>query len=279
MGQGQLEGRVAVITGGASGMGAATVRTFVEEGARVVIADLDEERGAVLAKELGDAAAFQRTDVTAEADVAAAIARAGDEWGSLDVLFNNAGFGGARGPLESISEDDFDITFDVLLKSVFFGIKHAAPVMKAQGRGSIINTASVAGLQAGEAPHLYSVAKAGVIHLTKTAALELGEHGVRVNAICPGVITTPLAVGRPHPTDEQFAKFRERVGRYQPIGRVGEPTDIAYAALYLASDGAGFVTGTAQIVDGGAHAGRAWSRQNRTMTDAAPIRMYRPPSR
>ncbi|MDY7101520.1 MAG: SDR family oxidoreductase [Actinomycetota bacterium] len=276
---GELDGSVAVVTGGASGMGAAMVATFVEEGARVVVADLDEDRGSMLAKELGDDARFLRTDVTRESDVAAALATAVDEWGGLDVLCNNAGFGGARGPLESISEDDYDITFDVLVKSVFFGLKHATEPMRRRGGGSIVNTASVAGLQAGEAPHLYSVAKAAVIHLTKTAALELGEHGIRVNAICPGVITTPLAVGRPHPTDEQFAKFRERVGPYQPIGRVGEPDDIAQAALYLASPRSGFVTGTSQVVDGGAFAGRSWSRQNRTMTGAAPIRMYRPPGR
>ena len=142
---GRLDDKVAVITGGASGMGAATVRRFVAEGAQVVICDLNEEAGAALAESLGDAAVFVKTDVTQEDDVATAIAVARDRWGRLDCMFNNAGFGGALGPIDETTEDDFDITFDVLLKGVFFGIKHAAPTMKAQRSGSIISTASVAG--------------------------------------------------------------------------------------------------------------------------------------
>ncbi len=276
---GELDGKVAVITGAASGMGAATARRFVAEGARVLVADLDEERGPALVDELGEAAAFRRVDVSREDDVAAAVDDAVDRWGSLDVMFNNAGFGGARGPIEQISVDDFDITFDVLLKGPFLGIKHAAPHMKRQGSGSIVNTASVAGLLCGEAPHLYSVAKAAVIHLSKTAALELGEHGIRVNAICPGVIATPLAFGRPGADDDQLDRMREKIGRHQPIGRIGEGDDIANAAVYLASDRSGFVTGTAHVVDGGARAGRTWSRQNRSWTEPGPIKLYRPPGR
>jgi NAD(P)-dependent dehydrogenase (short-subunit alcohol dehydrogenase family) len=232
----ELEGKVAVITGAASGMGAATVRLFVAEGARVVDADLDQDKGRALAGELAPSAEFVGADVSREDDVAGAIDRAVTRWDRLDVLFNNAGFGGARGPIESISEDDYHLTMDVLLKGPFLGMKHAAPVMKAQRSGSIINTASVAGLVCGEAPHLYSVAKAALIHLTRSVALELGEH-------------------------------------------IGEPEDIAQAALYLASDRAGYVTGTAHVVDGGAHAGRPWARQSPVMTEAAPIRMYRPPDR
>ena len=224
--------------------------------------------------------AFRRVDVSREKDVAGAVADALERWGRLDIMFNNAGFGGARGPIESISEDDYDITMDVLVKGVFLGIKHAAPAMKAGGRGgSIINTASVAGIQAGEAPHLYSMAKAAVMHLTTSVALELGEHGIRVNAICPGVIATPLAVGRRSVRDEQVDRLREKLGRYQPIGRIGEPEDIANAALYLASDRASFVTGTHHVVDGGAAAGRAWSRQHAISTEAGPIKLYRPPGR
>lgn len=275
----ELDGKVAVITGAASGMGAETARLFAAEGARVLLADLDEERARSVADDLGDAADVIRTDVSREADVAAMIDRAVQRWGGVDVLFNNAGFGGARGPIETISDEDYTLTMDVLLKGPFLGIKHAAPVMKAAGTGSIINTASVAGLLCGEAPHLYSVAKAAVIHLTRSVALELGEHGVRVNAICPGVIATPLAAGRPSVDDDQLERFRQRYGRYQPIGRIGEPQDIAHAALYLASDRSGFVTGTAHVVDGGASAGRAWARQSPVMTEAAPIRMYRPPDR
>ncbi|MDG2111887.1 MAG: SDR family oxidoreductase, partial [Actinomycetota bacterium] len=181
----RLDGKVAVITGGASGIGAGTVRRFVEEGARVLISDLDEERGNALVAELGDATAFLRTDVSEEEQVAAMIAEATDRWGQLDCLFNNAGFGGALGPIENTTVDDYDLTMDVLLKSVFLGMKHAAPVMKAQGSGSIISTASVAGLRPGYAPHLYSVAKCAVIHMTKSVALELGEDNIRVNCICP----------------------------------------------------------------------------------------------
>lgn len=277
---GQLEGRVAIITGAASGMGAAAARLFAKEGARVVVADLNQEQGRAVADELGDRGAFCTVDVSREADVKAAVALARERWGRLDVMFNNAGFGGARGPIDSISEDDFDITVDVLIKGVFLGIKHAAPAIRAGGRGgSIINTASVAGLQAGEAPHIYSMAKAAVIHLTTSVALELGQDAIRVNAICPGVIATPLAVGRQNVTDDNMDRMRSKLGRYQPIGRIGEPEDIAQAALYLASDHSSFVTGTAHVVDGGANAGRAWIRQHPLMTDAGPIKLYRPPGR
>jgi NAD(P)-dependent dehydrogenase (short-subunit alcohol dehydrogenase family) len=277
---GQLDGKVAIITGGASGMGAASARLFVAEGARVLIADFNEDNGAAVAAGLGDAAAFRRVDVSREKDVSAAVADAMERWGRLDVMFNNAGFGGARGPIETISEEDFDITNDVLVKGVFFGIKHAAPVMKAAGRGgSIINTASVAGLKAGEAPHLYTMAKAAVMHLTTSVALELGADRIRVNAICPGVIATPLAAGRPGASDDQIDRMREKFGRFQPIGRIGEPEDIAHAAIYLASDASSFVTGTHLVVDGGANAGRAWWRQHAISTKAGPITLYRPPGR
>ena len=156
---GRLEGKVAVITGGGSGIGAGTVRRFVEEGAKVLIADLDEGKGDALAVELGADAAFLRTDVSKEEDIAAMMAETVDRFGRIDVLFNNAGFGGALGPIESTSLADYDLTMDVLLKSVFLGMKHVAPLMKAQRSGSIISTASVAG-SAPATPHLYSVARA-----------------------------------------------------------------------------------------------------------------------
>jgi len=274
---GRLDGKVAVITGAASGMGAATAQLFASEGARVLVTDMNELQGQSIADGLGTNSDFRRVDVSREEDIAAAVDQANSLWGRLDVMFNNAGFGGARGPIESISEDDFDLTVDVLLKGVFFGMKHAAPIMKQQGFGSIISTASVAGLQAGESPHLYTATKAAVIHLTKSVALELGQQGVRVNAICPGVVATPLAHG---PLDEhRRQKFRDRFGRHQPIGRVGEPEDIAQAALFLASDDSTFITGTAMVVDGGAHSGRAWHRQSEMMTGQGPIKLYRPEGR
>jgi NAD(P)-dependent dehydrogenase (short-subunit alcohol dehydrogenase family) len=276
---GRIEGKVAAITGGASGIGAGTVRRFVEEGAKVLIADLDEEKGHALAAELGGGAAFLRTDVSKEADVAAMIAETTDRFGRIDVLFNNAGFGGALGPIESTSLDDYDLTMDVLLKSVFLGMKHVAPVMKAQQSGSIISTASVAGIRVGYAPHLYSVAKCAVIHLTKTVALELGEHSIRVNAICPGFIATPLAAGRPDATESQIDQLRAAGAASQVLGRVGEPRDIANMALFLASDDSEWVTGREFVVDGGFEAGPPWSRWPKFARMERPIRHHRPPDR
>lgn len=275
----RLTDRVAVITGASSGIGAATARLFVAEGARVLIADMQEDKGRQLARELGASAAFRRVDVTREDEVKAAIDEAVERWGHLDVMFNNAGFGGALGPIAGTTVEEFDITFDVLLKGPFLGIKHATPIMKEQGYGSIISTASVAGLQTGYSPHLYSVAKAAVIHLTRSVSLELGEYGIRVNCICPGVIATPLAFGRANATEEQLSKMKTVLARGQALGRIGDPEDIARAALWLASDESSFVTGHAQVVDGGAYAGRPWSKQGDWITAARPLRLYRPTGR
>ena len=271
-----FQDRVALITGGASGIGAATARLFAERGARVVIADLQEERGDELAREIEGS--FVRVDVTSEADVRAAVDTAVERHGRLDCMFNNAGFGGALGPIDETSEEDYDITMDVLLKGVFFGIKHAARVMKPQGFGNILNTASVAGLTAGYSPHLYSVAKAAVIHLTHTTALELAHWNVRVNCICPGFIATPLAAGL-EADDEQMARFRDFAAGAQPVERSGEPRDIAEAAAFLASDNASFITGHAQVVDGGVALGRPWKRQASWIKQTRPIKVYRPPGR
>lgn len=276
---GRLDGQVAAITGGGSGIGAGTVRRFVAEGAKVLIADMDVERGQALAEELGDAAAFLRTDVSKESDVAAMIAEATDLFGRLDCLFNNAGFGGALGPIADTSLEDYDLTMDVLLKGVFLGMKHAAPIMSEQGSGSIISTASVAGLRAGYAPHLYSVAKCAVIQLTKSVALELGEQNVRVNAICPGFIATPLAAGHPDAGEERLQKMRDISAQSQVMGRVGEPDDIAAMALFLASDESQWVTGQEFVVDGGFDAGPAFSRWPEFARTHRPIRHHRPPDR
>jgi NAD(P)-dependent dehydrogenase (short-subunit alcohol dehydrogenase family) len=282
---GRLEGKVAVITGGASGIGAATAARFVEEGARVVVGDLQEEAGSAVVADLGEAATFLRCNVAREEEVAGLIEEATRRWGRLDVLFNNAGFGGAIGPIESITEADWDLTFDVLLKGVFFGMKHAAPVMKAQRSGSIISTASIAGLLTGYGPHLYNVAKAGVIHLTRTVANELAEHDVRVNCICPGFIATPLAAGSPvswRGADEAAARvqrMREAGEGTQPLSRIGEGLDIANAALFLASDESEWITGVDLVVDGGFKLGRPWRKQQSWLREPAPIRLYRPPDR
>src|SRR6266700_4959045 len=216
----RLRGKVALVTGGASGIGEATVRLFVDEGASVVLADLQDERGRSVAKDAGPRAVYVHADVSREADVAAMVDETVGRFGRLDCLFNNAGFGGAIGPIDEITVDEYDSTMSVLLRGVFIGITYAAPIMKAQGSGSIISTASVAGLRAGEGPHIYSVAKAGVIQLTKTAALELGETGVRVNCICPGAIVTPLvSAGGTRSIDDVQRVFTH----FQPLRRPGMP--------------------------------------------------------
>lgn len=252
---GRLEGKVAVITGGASGIGAATVKRFCAEGAAVVIADLNDAGGRELVGAVaaaGGRAAFQRTDVSREADVQAAMQRAVSDYGRLDAVFNNAGLGGAIGPLEETSVEDWDRTQAVLLRGVFLGIKHAIPHLRAAGGGSIISTASVAGLRGGAGPHAYSAAKAGVINLTRSAALELGAQHIRVNCICPGGIHTPLLTSRFPGGGEALTPL---LAMLQPIPRAGYPEDIAAMALFLASDESSFVTGAAMVVDGGFTAG------------------------
>jgi NAD(P)-dependent dehydrogenase (short-subunit alcohol dehydrogenase family) len=279
---GRLDGKVAVITGAASGIGAATARRFVAEGARVTIADIQDEVGAALAAELGAAAEYQRCNVVHEDQVAAAIVETAERWGRLDVLYNNAGFIGITGPLEETTADEFDMTMNVLLRSAFFGVKHAAPIMKAQGSGSVISTASVCGLEAGIGAHVYTIAKAGVVMLTRSAALELAEHGIRVNCICPGYIATQLAAGRSlsevdaAEAESRRDRARQNARAAQPLQRMGEPEDIAQMALFLASDESQWVTGTAQVVDGGLLSGKPWRKQPSVMTERRPIRMYHP---
>ena len=279
---GRLDGKVAVITGGASGIGAATARRFVDEGARVLIADLQEDVASKLAGELGASVAALRCNVAREADVARVMEAAIERWGRIDVLFNNAGFGGASGPLDQTAVEDYDLTMDVLLKSVFLGIKHVSPHMKAQRSGSIINTASVCAFEAGIGNQLYSVAKAGVVMLTKTAAIELAEHDVRVNAVCPGYIATPLAAGRPlaeHEADSverALGRLRERTQGNQPLARSGEAEDIANMVTFLASDDSAWVTGQAMVVDGGLLAGKPWRDLPAWITSQRDIDLYRP---
>ena len=270
----RLAGKVALITGGASGIGEATVRLFCAEGASVVIADIQDDRGQRLAAELGARAAYVRADVSREADVQAVIGQAVTRFGRLDCLFNNAGYAGVGGAIDTIDTAGFDETMGVLVRGVFLGMKHAAPVMKAQGRGSIISTASVAGLRTGFGPHVYSAAKAAVIHLTHSVAMELGESGVRVNCICPGGIATPIfgkAFGVPERADEIAGLMKGVLPMMQPIRRSGLPDDIAQAALWLASDEASFVNGHALVVDGGLIGGRLWSegQERRAMLRAA----------
>jgi len=259
----RLAGKVALVTGGASGIGEATVRLFVAEGASVVIADLQDERGGRVAGELGARAAYAHADVSREAEVQAAVEAAVRRYGRLDCIFNNAGYGGVGGRIAEIPVEGFDETLGVLLRGVFLGMKHAAPVMRRQGGGSIISTASIAGLRTGLGPHVYSAAKAAVIHLTRSVAMELGEHNIRVNCICPGGIATPIfgkGLGlSPERAEEIVPLMKGVLENLQPIKRSGLPDDIAQAALWLASDDSTFVNGHALVVDGGLIGGRSWS--------------------
>jgi NAD(P)-dependent dehydrogenase (short-subunit alcohol dehydrogenase family) len=259
----RLANKIALVTGGGSGIGEATVRLFVAEGASVVIADILDDRGRRVAGELGPRASYVHADVSREGDVQAAVAETVRRFGRLDCMFNNAGHGGVGGRIAEIPVAGFDETLGVLLRGVFLGMKHAAPVMKAQGSGSIISTASVAGMVTGLGPHVYSAAKAAVIHLTRSVAMELGEHNVRVNCICPGGIATPIfgkGLGLSVERAEEIVPLMKGVlENLQPIKRSGLPADIAQAALWLASDDATFVNGHALVVDGGLTGGRSWS--------------------
>ena len=258
----RLDNKVAVITGTASGIGRATAIRYAAEGAAVVVSDLNTEGGEATVRECrehGGRAVFQRTDVSAEADVKAMISRAVAEFGRLDITFNNAGFVGALGPLEDVTAENWDRTHLVLLRGVFFGIKHSIPEMRKVGGGSIISTASIAGMRGGFGPTVYSAAKAGVINLTHCAAVELGKDRIRVNCICPGGIVTPI-------TGDRVAEREQALAQSQPIRRAGQPDDIASMALFLASDESEWVTGAAMLVDGGFMA-RAHALGSRSAAD------------
>jgi NAD(P)-dependent dehydrogenase (short-subunit alcohol dehydrogenase family) len=249
---GRVAGKVVAITGAASGLGEATARLMAAEGARVVLADIQDDRGERLAAELGDDVRYVRCDVTSEQEVAGLVDAAVQEFGRLDCMFNNAGIVGAHGGIDEIPLEEYEYTMAVLLRSVFLGMKHAARVMKPQQSGVILNTTSIGGLQGGLGPHVYGAAKAAVIALTRNVAAELGAWSIRVNAIAPGKILTPMnaanIVGDPDAMDEAREAFATRT----PLrGRIGEAFDIAHAALWLASDDAGFISGHTLVVDGG----------------------------
>lgn len=268
---GRLSGKVAVVTGGASGIGRSTVELFVREGAAVVIGDLQDDKGERLVEELGAKAAYRRTDVGEEPDVEALVAHAVSRFGRLDCMFNNAGFAGVSGSITDIPADAFDATMRVLLRGVFLGIKHAARVMREQRSGSIISTASVAGVDTSFGPHVYDTAKAAVIHLTKSVAKELGDSNIRVNCICPGFIATPI-FAKSHGLASQVADqtvepVKEWLAQVQPIPRAGVPEDIAHAALWLAGDESTFVSGHALVVDGALLAGRRWADRQKLRED------------
>ncbi len=250
-GSSRLKDKVAVITGGASGIGEGTVLRFVEEGARVVIADLQDEPGRALAARLGDVARFVHTDVTVESDVAGAVDTAVAAFGRLDVMFNNAGIVGAVGRIAETSTDQWDRTVSILMRGVFLGMKHAARVMVPQGGGAIVSTSSTAGILGGLGPHCYTACKHAVIGLTKSVASELAPHGIRVNAISPGntvtAMTSAVMTGDPNATE----MATKHIAAGSLLGIPGLPVDIANAAVYLASDEARYITAQTLVVDAG----------------------------
>jgi NAD(P)-dependent dehydrogenase (short-subunit alcohol dehydrogenase family) len=248
---GRLDGKVAVVTGGASGIGEGTVRRFLEEGARCVLADLQDERGEELAAELGGDTVFVHADVSDEAQVANLVEQAVARFGRLDCMFNNAGILGVVGPIAQTETGAWQRTMDVLLNSVFYGIKHAARVMMPQGSGTIINTASSAGLRAGLGPHGYTTAKHAVVGLTQSVATELGRHHIRVNAIAPGATVSGMTAYVSTGDASALEEASRRIARKVPLGRPGYPLDIANAALYLASDESSWTNGAVLVVDAG----------------------------
>ena len=263
---GRLDGKVAVITGATSGIGLRTAEIFVAEGAKVVIAGRRAREGEALAKKLGDACAFRQTDVRVEAQMRALIDQAVEQFGRIDCLFNNAGGPAQTGGIETLEVERFDVAMAVLVRSVMLGMKHAAPHMRRQGSGSIINNGSIAGRLAGfSSSVVYGAAKAAVIHLTKCVAMELGEAGIRVNSISPGAIATGIfgkALGLSIEEAEQTPDvMREVYKTAQPIPRAGLPEDIAHAAVFLASDESSFINGHDLVVDGAIIGGRNWTAQ------------------
>ena len=268
--RGHLEGKVAVITGGTSGIGRRTVEIFAEEGASVLIAARRENEGSEMADRLGDTVDFLKTDVTRETDIKRMIEYAVDRFGKLDCLFNNAGVPAPHGGIASIQSEDYEHAMSVLVGGVLLGMKHAAPIMCAQGSGSIINTGSVAGVLAGYSSIVYSAAKAAVIHLTKVVAMELGESNVRVNCISPGGIATGIfgkgAGLQPDQAEKTTELMKKVLENVQPIRRPGMVDDIAKAALFLASDESTFINGHNLVVDGGLTGGRLWSVQQEGLT-------------
>ena len=289
---GRLDGKVAVITGGASGMGLATVERFVAEGAKVVLTDLPagdfdtlvdrvgEDRaklhyanrekdgpndGFAIAERLGASARFVPADVTDGDQLAEVFDTAAREFGGVDVVYNNAGVGGNEGTVADCPEPVFDRTIDVNLKAVWRGIKLATPLMIERGGGSIISTSSDAGLMGFPGLAAYSAAKAGVIGLTRAAAMELARHSIRVNCICPGGIVTPIIYNNPAlGANMDPEMLRALLAGAHPLPRAGEPEDIANAALWLASDESSFVTGQAIAIDGGLNVEADSRLRNRT---------------
>ena len=265
---GRLDGKVALITGAASGIGLGTVELFLEEGAKVVAADMQDAKGAQLEARFEGRLAYVHCDVTVEAELEKAVETAVARFGGLDILFNNAGSGGTMASAEEITAEAWDKVFALLVRAPVIATRLAIPHMLKRGGGSVINTASIAGTEAGWGPLAYSTAKAAVIQLTRATAAEISPKGIRVNAICPGLIATSIfgaSLGMPRDVADQMAALiAEAAPTMQPIHLAGQPRHIADAALFFASDQSAFVTGTHLIVDGGITVGprHAWDENS-----------------
>jgi len=254
----RLENKVVAITGGTSGIGEATVELFAAEGAKVIVAGRSEKKGEEIASRLGGNVVYCKTDVMNENEIKSMIDFSVSRFGRLDCLFNNAG-GPDISTYETVTPENFNYFMNLLLASVMFGIKHAAPVMKAQGSGCILNNSSIAAIRMGQGGYLYSAAKAAVTHISKLAGVELGQFGIRVNSISPGAVATPIFWGGSQisntMSEEQNAKKMERLKqnltKANTLHRAGLDRDVAYAALYLASDEGSYITCHDLVVDGG----------------------------
>ena len=270
----RFAGKTVVITGAASGIGKATCLLFASEGATVIAGDIDEKGGEDLAATSNGKIFFKRTDVCNTADIKALMDFAAEKTGGIDVVFNNAGAGGDKAPIEEIEPEGWDRTMDLLLRSVAMGVRYAVPHMIGREGASIVNTASVAGLGAGYSPTAYAVAKCGVIHLTKVGATDLAKHNIRMNAICPGFIQTNIFASSMEVPEEKRDEANkiiwEIANHTQPVKRGGRPEDIANMVAFLASKEAGFITGTHFVVDGGITTGQphSWNPEAPGLFDA-----------
>jgi xanthoxin dehydrogenase len=254
----RLEGKVAVITGAASGIGAATAKTFVEHGARVVLGDIQDEAGEGLAAALGGAsqAIFRHCNVTEEAEVQALVEAAVSEFGQIDVIFNCAGIVGAVGPMSTTPAEEWKLTIDIMINGVFYGMKHASRYMKEAGSGSIISMSSTAGVMGGLGPHAYAAAKHAVVGMTKNLAAEMGGFGVRVNCIAPAGMATPMVADVMTGDHKNLEETIATLAAVSPLkGRAGLAQDVANAALWLASDESGYTSGLTLTVDAGTTTG------------------------